>query len=85
MTLQQFLRHVGSPDDRRPHHGMGRAGPGRGLDRLPTLMQCVYLHVFLSCEHKKADLLRLELLASDTSSIEGGPPSMAEPRGEHFL
>jgi len=37
-----------------------------------------------TCEHEKADLLRLELLASDTSSIEGGPPSMAEPRGEHF-
>ena len=60
----------------------GVAGDRR--DRPPPLMQCVYLHVVLSCEHQKADLLRLELLASDTSSIEGGPPSMAEPRGEHF-
>jgi len=35
----------------------------------------------LPCEHEKAGLLRPELLASDTSSIEGGPPPSAEPHG----
>lgn len=41
----------------------------------------MYFHVFVPCEHEKAGLLRLELLASDTSSIEGGPPFSAEPHG----
>jgi hypothetical protein len=41
----------------------------------------MYFHIVLPCEHEKADLLRLELLMSDTSSIEGGPPFSAEPHG----
>ena len=74
--------HPGDVVADRPAISAGVAGDRR--DRPPPFVQCVYLHVFLSCEHEKADHLRLELLASDTSSIEGDPPSLAEPRGEHF-
>src|SRR6476620_3438156 len=41
----------------------------------------MYFHVVLPCEHEKAGLLRAVLQASDTSSIEGGPPFSAEPHG----
>src|SRR5215212_7450061 len=41
----------------------------------------MHFQVVLPCEHEKAGLLRVELLASDTSSIEGGPPFSAEPHG----
>lgn len=41
----------------------------------------MYFHIVFPCEHEKAGLLRLELLASDASSIEGGRPFSAKPHG----
>ncbi|AXY49214.1 hypothetical protein YT1_p10013 (plasmid) [Rhodococcus ruber] len=44
-------------------------------------MQCVYLHIVLPCQHEKAGLLRGAGAWSETTSIEGDPPSSAEPHG----
>ena len=57
----------------------GVAGDRR--DRPTTLGQGMYFHIVLPCEHEKAGLLRAVLQASDTSSIEEGPPFSAEPHG----
>src|ERR1700757_2677037 len=57
----------------------GMAGDRR--DRPTTLAQGMYFHIVLPCEHEKAVLLRRVLARLATASIEGGPPSSAEPRG----
>ncbi|AHK35999.1 hypothetical protein Pd630_LPD16040 (plasmid) [Rhodococcus opacus PD630] len=41
----------------------------------------MYFHVFLPCQHEIAGLLRIAGVWSETTSIEGDPPSSAEPHG----
>ncbi|CCW10423.1 hypothetical protein EBESD8_9540 [Rhodococcus aetherivorans] len=55
--------------------------PGDRRDRPASLVQCVYLHIVLPCQHEKAGLLRGAGAWSETTSIEGDPPSSAEPHG----
>src|SRR3954453_975664 len=52
---------------------------GNGRDRPASFMQSVYLQVVLPCEHEKAGLLQIAGAWSETPSIEGAPPSSAEP------